>query len=152
MKREVAQITGNMIHPFLAAEIAAAAADTATQIGIRFAVSMPKSMREFHCEHVTVSGAGDYFQVLFAQTSDSDKGYVLVQGQCDGGVSYVETDDVDFCGHFRIPTAQLSRNRFRMAFGNNPVKQITVSFNANDSTYAEAKRVLQIIIPDLELR
>jgi hypothetical protein len=108
-------------------------------------------MKEFHCEHVTASEAGDYFQVLFAQTPDSDEGYVLIQRQFDGRVCYVETDDVDFCGHFRIRTAQLSRNRFRIVFGNGPVKQITVSFNATDSAYTEAKRVLQIMIPDLDL-
>ncbi len=114
---------------------------------------MLRTAREFQCERVTASNAGDYFQVLFEQNPDSDQGYVLVQRQFelpDGGECYIETDDGDFCGHFRIRTAQLSRSRFRMAFGDGPLKQITVSFNANDSAYAEAKRVLQIMIPELE--
>lgn len=115
---------------------------------------MPTNVKEFQCEHVSTSEAGDYFQVMFEQTPDSDEGYVLVQRQSempDGGKCYVETDDRDFCGHFRIRNAQLSRNQFRMAFGSGPVKQITVSFNATDLAYAEAKRVLQIMIPDLDL-
>ncbi len=116
-------------------------------------VSMLRSVREFQCERVTAADAGDYFQVLFEQNPDSGQGYVLVQRQFelpDGGECYIETDDGDFCGHFRIRTAQLSRSRFRMAFGDGPLKHITVSFNANDSAYAEAKRVLQIMIPELE--
>ena len=117
-------------------------------------VSMPMSVREFHCKRLTASEAGDYFQVLFEGTPDSDEGYVLVQRQFespDRGECYVETSDADFCGHFRIRTAQLSKSRFRMAFGDRSVNQITVSFNATDSAYAKAKRVLQIMIPDLEL-
>jgi len=117
------------------------------------AVSTLTSMKEFQCERVTAAHAADYFQVLFEQSPDSDQGYVLVQRQFelpDGGECYVETDDADFCGHFRIRTAQLSTRRFQMAFGDGPVKQITVSFNATDSEYAEAKCVLQIMIPDLE--
>ncbi len=117
-------------------------------------VSMPTNFREFQCEYVSASEAGAYFQALFEQAPDSHEGYVLVQRQFempDGGECYVETDDRDFCGHFRVRNAQLSRNRFRIAFGNAPVKEITVSFNATDSAYAEAKRVLQIMIPDLEL-
>ena len=38
-----------------------------------------------------------------------------------------------------------------MAFGNAPLKEILVLFNATDSAYAEAKRVLQIMIPSLKL-
>ena len=85
---------------------------------------MPTNMKEVQCEHVSASEAGDYFQVVFGQSPDSDEGYVLVQRQFempDGGECYVETDDRDFCGHFRIRNAQLSRNWFRMAFGGGPV-------------------------------
>ena len=97
--------------------------------------------------------SGNYYQVLFEQNPDSDQEYVLVQRQFElhgGGECYVETEDPDFCGHFRIRTAQLSRSRFRMALGDEPLKQITVSFNANDPAYAEVKRVLQIMVPHLE--
>ena|SRR3990172_693799 len=115
---------------------------------------MPTNLKELRCEHVSASEAGDYFQVVFEQTRDSHVGYVLVQRQFempDGGKCYVETDDQQFCGHFRIRNAQLSRDQFRMTFGRGPVQQITVSFSVTDSAYAEAKRVLQIMIPDLEL-
>ena len=115
---------------------------------------MSTNVRDFPCDHVSASQDGDGFQVLFEKTPDTDEGYVLVQRHFelpDGGECYVETEDPDFCGHYHIRNAQLSRNRFHMEFGNKPVKQVTVSFNATDSTYNEAKRVLQIMIPELEV-
>ena len=60
---------------------------------------------------------------------------------------YVESDDREFSGHFRIRRAYLSRNRFRMAFGRSPVREIAVWFDATDSVYTEVERVLQIMIP-----
>ena len=70
----------------------------------------------------------------------------------DGGKCYLETEVREFCGHFRIRSANLSRNRFQIAFGNAPVKRIGVLFSATDSVYAEVKRVLQIMIPKMALR
>jgi hypothetical protein len=115
---------------------------------------MPTSIRELRCEHVSASEAGDGVQVLFEKTLDSEKGYVLIQRHFelpDGGECYLETDDPEFCGHFRTRSAQLSRDRFQMAFGSEPVKEIRVFFNARDSAYAQVKGALQIMIPDIEL-
>jgi hypothetical protein len=69
----------------------------------------------------------------------------------DGGTCYIETDAEEFCGHFLIRSANLSRDRFQIAFGDAPVKTIVVRFTATDSVYAEIKRVLQIMIPEMAL-
>ena len=64
-----------------------------------------QKLREFRCEHVSVSEVGDGFQVLFEKTPGSEKGYVLVQRHFefpDGGKCYLETDDPEFCGHFLV--------------------------------------------------
>ena len=117
-------------------------------------VSMPTESRESYCEHVSVSEAGDGFQVLFEKTRGSEERYVLVQRHFefpDGGKCYLETDDQEFCGHFRFRHARLSRNRFQMVFGIRPVREVTVFFEATDSAYAEVQRVLQIMIPEIEL-
>jgi hypothetical protein len=115
---------------------------------------MPINQREFCCEHVSVSEVGDGFQVLFEKTPGGEEGYVLVQRHFefpDGGKCYLETDDPEFCGHFRFRGAQLSRDRFQMVFGIGSVKEITVFFKATDSAYAEVQRVLQIMIPEIRL-
>jgi len=117
-------------------------------------VSMFTNPREFHCEHVSVSEVGDGFQILFEKTPGSEEGYVLVQRHFefpDGGKCYLETDDREFCGHFRFRGAQLSRNRVQMVFGIRPVREITVFFKATDSAYTEVQRVLQIMIPEIRL-
>ena len=117
-------------------------------------VSMFTNPREFHCEHVSVSEVGDGFQILFEKTPGSEEGYVLVQRHFefpDGGKCYLETDDPEFCGHFRFRGAQFSRNRVQIMFGIRPVKEITVFFKATDSAYTELQRVLQIMIPEIRL-
>jgi len=115
---------------------------------------MPTNFKELRCEHVSALEAGDGFQVLFEKTLDSQEGYVLVQRHFefpDGGKCYLETDDQEFCGHFRFRSARLSRNRLQMVFGIGPVRAITVFFKATDSAYAEVQRVLQIMIPEIRL-
>ena len=121
-------------------------------LGIIYGIRMRTNSRQFRCERMSASEAGDGFQVLFERAPASDAGYVLVQRHFefpDRGECYVESDDRDFSGHFRIQRASLSRNRFRMAFGRNPAREIAVTFDATDSVYTEVKRVLQIMIPDL---
>jgi hypothetical protein len=67
----------------------------------------------------------------------------------DSGKCYLETEDRGFCGHFPVRSANLSRTLFQIAFGRGPVRRIEVSFDTTDSVYAEVKRVLQIMIPDI---
>ncbi len=113
---------------------------------------MPTNIRQFRCEQVSATEAGEGFQVLFETVPASEEGYVLIQRHFefpDGGECYVETEDRDFCGHFRIRHTRLSRNRFEIAFGRSPVREIVVSFEATESDYSEVKRVLQIMIPEL---
>jgi hypothetical protein len=117
-------------------------------------VSMHTNLREFRCEHVSVSEVGDGFQILFEKTLGGEEGYVLIQRHFefpDGGKCYLETDDREFCGHFHFRGAQLSRNRFQMVFGIRSVRKTTVFFKAADSVYAEVQRVLQIMIPEIRL-
>jgi hypothetical protein len=115
---------------------------------------MATSLREFRCDHVSASEAGDGVQVLFAKAPDSDEAYVLVQRHFefpDRGECYLETEDREFCGHFPIRSAHLSRNRFEISFGREPVRRIAVLFSATDSVYAEVQRVLQIMVPEIEI-
>jgi len=115
---------------------------------------MPENVRELHCRYVSVSeGGGEYFQVLFGKTQDSDEAYLVVQRQFempDGGECYVETVDRAFCGHFHVRNARLTRSHFEFEFGDPPARTIKVSFEVTDSSYADAKRTLRIMIPDLE--
>jgi len=115
---------------------------------------MPTHIRRLRCEHASASEAGDGFQVLFENAPDSEEGYVVVQRHFefpDRGECYLETDDREFCGHFRIQGAHLSRNEFQIAFGREPPREIAVAFRATDAVYAEVRRVLQIMIPRITI-
>jgi hypothetical protein len=123
-----------------------------TAIKLSYCNHMPTNIKQFQCEHVSATEAGEGYQVLFEKVPESDEGYVLVQRHFefpDGGECYVEIEDREFCGHFRIRRAHLSRNRFQMVFGRSPEREIAVLFNATDSVYSEVKRVLRIMIPDI---
>jgi hypothetical protein len=115
---------------------------------------MPTNSREFRCDHVSASEVGDGFQVLFQKSPETDTGYVLVQRHFefpDGGECYVETDDPEFCGHFRIRSAHLSRDPFQFAFGRKIERKIAALFSATDSVYAQVRRVLRIMIPGITI-
>ncbi|MBI3465758.1 MAG: hypothetical protein HY000_22300 [Planctomycetes bacterium] len=43
-------------------------------------VNMPTNVKEFRCQHVSSSEAGDYFQVMFEQTPDSNEDMCLFKG------------------------------------------------------------------------
>jgi hypothetical protein len=90
---------------------------------------------------------------MFEVTQDSEVGYLVVQRQFespDGLECYVETDDPEFSGHFRVRNARLTNKQFQFEFGSGPPRRIKVSFEVTESAYADAKRILQIMIPDLE--
>jgi hypothetical protein len=42
---------------------------------------MAANLRELHCEYVSASDDGDYFQVMFELTQDSEEGSLIVQRQ-----------------------------------------------------------------------
>ena len=110
------------------------------------------SITEFRCEYVSSSEAGNYCQVMFEEALESDGVYVLIQGQFefpDHGKLYVETSDLELCGHYVIHNAQLIRNRFRFSYGTWPAKHVMVSFETDDRAYAEAERILRLMIPGL---
>jgi hypothetical protein len=114
---------------------------------------MPSKLKELQCKHVSASEAGDYFQVMFENTRDAEGGYLLVQRQFempDEGECYVEADDPEFGGHYRIRNARLTSEQFEFEFGNEPACKVGVFFEARGSTYSEVKRILQIMIPNLE--
>src|SRR5262245_16786438 len=90
---------------------------------LSYGIHMRINIKHFRCERVSASEAGDGFQVMFERAPDSDEGYVLVQRHFefpDRDECYVESDDREFSGHFRIRRAYLSRDRFRMTFGKSP--------------------------------
>jgi hypothetical protein len=115
-------------------------------------------MTELSLPYVSVASAGDYFQVSFAEekedsgeNEESEGAYFLLQTQFesnDGGQVYLESDqDDELCGHFRIRTAELSREMFRLELMGRPVKSVQIRFQADEKQYRRLKPILQAMIP-----
>ena len=69
---------------------------------------------------VGIGSRGRFPSVVRKESGTAIAGYVLVQRHFefpDGGKSYLETDDLEFCGHFRIRkrVCQETTSRFRLA-------------------------------------
>jgi hypothetical protein len=97
------------------------------------------------------SESGDYYQVLFERGGERDQ-YLLIQRQFefrDGGLCYIETHDMSRSGHFRIVRAKLSPQCLVLACDNGP--EVEAMFNASEEEYLEVRRILQIMLPHLEV-
>lgn len=96
---------------------------------------------------------GDYIQAVF-ETEDENGPYLLVQRQFEDPndeYCYIETHDDDYSGHARIRRARLHRNIFTIELLRKSFAHIEVTFNAEPLEFDELRRVLQTMIPTLEL-
>jgi hypothetical protein len=103
-------------------------------------------------DRVTVSEAGDYLQVSFTTEHDADGPYMILQRQFedpDDDLCYIETHDNAYTGHFRILFAQLQRRRLRIQIHDADRTWIEVSFDATANAFANLKRTLMLMIPEL---
>ena len=116
--------------------------------------------------YVSISVAGDeYYQVLFEEKKDEgrevidvgnldlDTPYFMIQRQFempDGGECYVETNNPEYCGHYRIVRAKLGSNRIFLQIDREKSAEVEVIFSASERDYRELKRVMKIMIPHVE--
>lgn len=108
----------------------------------------------FPCVSVASSG-GEYFQVSFADDPDSDSAYFTIQRQFesyDGGLFYIESHERILCGHFRIRSAQLGRDTFRLELACEPAETVQIRFQADTARYNQLRRFLKIMIPSRVLK
>ena len=108
-------------------------------------------------KNVCAIESGDYYQVSF-DDDDSDDDYagpyLLLQRQFedpDGGICYVETHDERYCGHFRLKGARLTCSSFVFELRRKQSAVIEVRFSTTRATFKELFRILQIMIPNLEV-
>ena len=117
---------------------------------------MARTIREWTCEYASASEAGDYIQVLFEETAESDKRYILIQSQFEFPQDYdvkVETDGGEWCAELTVARATLDRQRL-VIDGRDDAEPIRIIINhaADDGIYAELKRVLLIMLPAIDVK
>jgi hypothetical protein len=101
-------------------------------------------------DRVEATRAGDYYQAVFEGAGECNgTDYLLLQRQFefpDGGRCYVETPDVNVCGHFRVRSALLRRNCFTLALANTSWEGFEVHFETDDDSYARLGRILRTML------
>ena len=114
---------------------------------------MPTNIRQFRCEHVSATEAGEGFQVLFEKCRIAMRDMYSSRGTSSFPMEGMlrRNRGPGVLRPFPDTNARPSRNRFEFAFGRGPVKKIAVFFNATDPVYAEVKRVLRIMIPEIDI-
>jgi hypothetical protein len=106
---------------------------------------------QFHAEHVTVSVAGDYYQLLFEAEEDSDdpeSPYLILQRQFeieDSGRCSVETHDENFIGEFILEQVAFTQERLLVSLDRPDDKEIVVTFGLSRSDFEKTSQVLKII-------
>ena len=106
---------------------------------------------QFRAERVTVSVAGDYYQLLLEAEEDSDdpeSPYLILQRQFeveDSGKCSVETHDENFIGEFILEQIEFTRERLLISLDRPDDKEIVVTFDLSHSEFEEAFRILKII-------
>jgi hypothetical protein len=117
---------------------------------------MARTIREWRCEYASASEAGDYLQVLFEETEDSDNRYVLIQSQFEFPQDYdvkVEADGGEWYAELIVERATLDRQRL-VVDGRDDAEPVRIIVNhvADDAIYAELKRVLLIMLPAIDVQ
>jgi hypothetical protein len=105
-----------------------------------------------NCKHVSASEAGDYYQVLFEKQIDDDDEYFLIQQQFEfpsDDKCYIETQDEEFVGHYKIKEARINPNKFYLEIQRKQNSKITINFETTPKSYKDIRRVLKIIIPNI---
>ena len=106
---------------------------------------------------VSAAASGDYYQVLFDSDdrNEDEVGpfaqpapYLIVQCQFEfysGGKCYVESDDEDYIGHFKLMLIEFSSTRFAFEILEHEHKTIEVSFALTELEFVEARQIVEVI-------
>lgn len=107
---------------------------------------MGAGVTEFSFPKVSVaSSGGEYFQVSFRDSNDSDDAYFLLQRQFesyDGGFLYIESHERTLCGHVKIKRAELGRSLLRLELASKPAEIVHIRFQADGARYNQLRRFL----------
>jgi len=117
-------------------------------------------MNTTHFKCVSVSFVVDGCQIYFHNGEPEDdpeslEPYFLIQRLFeppDDGSCYIETSDIESCGHFHFREAELSRNRLRLNTRGEFPRLFDVTFEANDRKFMAMRKALRSMIRRLVLK
>lgn len=99
--------------------------------------------------------AGDFLQVTFSDDSDSIDHYVLLSTQFEFPQDYdiqIEADGGDWNAQLSVTDAILSRTNLSIeALTDSKPVAIRITFRTSDEDFAELKRVIKIMLPQIRI-
>ncbi len=112
---------------------------------------------QLFAKKVSAIASGDYYQVVLDSDNRDDdqidpfgqpEPYILLQSQfefSDGGKCYIESDDEEYRGHFKLKLLEFSPARlaFEIARRNNNL--VEVSFALTAAEFEEALPIVEVI-------
>jgi hypothetical protein len=119
-----------------------------------------------YAKSVSAVRSGDYYQVVL-DSEDRDKGqidrfeqpapYLMIQNQFeffDGGKCYVESDDDDYSGHFKLTLIEFTPTRLAFEIVRADQEHVEVCFALTTAEFEEALPIVEVIFgmrePDSE--
>ncbi len=114
-----------------------------------------KVISNFDFKEISISIAGDYYQVLFHDSLDTeDESYFMIQAQFefpDDGECYFESHREELIGHNQPISATLSKNVLSIFYGQHPTRNVEVRFSATDDEYNRLASTLTEMIPEITI-
>jgi hypothetical protein len=110
-----------------------------------------------HAKRVSAVASGDYYQVLFDSDGRNEdevdpftqpEPYLMIQRQFEffsGGKCYVESDDEDYIGHFKLKLVEFSSTRFAFEILEHEHNTIEVSFALTALEFEDTQRIVEVI-------
>lgn len=110
-----------------------------------------------HVKMVSATASGDYYQLTFddrdieqEQTAQPEQcgPYVLLQRQfemADDGACYVESDDENYIGHYRLKLIELAPNRLAFEIDRVMQSRVEISFALASAQFKEVLPIAEVI-------
>ena len=111
----------------------------------------------FFAKSVSGTVCGDYYQLSLASESSDEElkndfeqtgPYILLQSQFEfssGGKCYVESDDEDYIGHFKLKLVEFTPTHLVFEIARNNCNRVEVDFALTATEFEESKPVVEVI-------
>lgn len=112
---------------------------------------------KLNAKRISAAASGDYYQILLDSEEDDDTQispfnqpapYLMVQCQfesADGGKCYIESDDDQYLGHFKLKLIEFSPTRLAFEIARRNHDLVEVSYALTSSEFDEALPIVEVI-------
>ncbi|MFZ2540528.1 MAG: hypothetical protein WAW75_02010 [Gallionella sp.] len=156
MPRLLFNFDNNQYIEILKPEYAAKCSRLYGVFAIEFTLERSTTM-QLYAKRVSANASGDYYQVQLDSEDCEDEQldpfeqpapYLLVQSQFeffDGGKCYIESDDEEYIGHFKLKLVEFSPVRLAFEIVRSNHNQVEVNFALTEAEFEEALLIVEVI-------